>query len=74
MRRNTWGSQLVGAQLLIYWALFAVIMVATAAQAAPPRWTIAEVGSFGTLGSQPTALNNRGLGEGRGEGQGFSAR
>jgi probable HAF family extracellular repeat protein len=34
--------------------------VSIAANAAPPTWTIAEIGSFGTNISQGTALNNRG--------------
>ena len=38
----------------------AACAVSIAANAAPPKWTIAEIGSFGTNISQGTAVNNRG--------------
>ena len=44
----------------------AVVCLATAAQAAPPRWSITEswsiteIGSFGSSGSNAEAINNRG--------------
>jgi probable HAF family extracellular repeat protein len=45
---------------LLHGAVFAAALLATAAQAAPARWTIAEIGAFGSTGSSANAINNRG--------------
>lgn len=43
------------------WAIAALFMLAAVAQSAPPnRWTIHDVGQFGTTGSEAWGINNRG--------------
>ena len=49
-----------GTPLFPFWALAALLLWATAANAAPARWTLQEIGTFGSMASTPFALNNRG--------------
>jgi probable HAF family extracellular repeat protein len=56
MHRPSFARHLAMAGVLA----ISTLMLTSVAEARPSRWSITETGSFGTTGSNPTAINNRG--------------